>query len=234
MKVFEVKGTETEVRLLENVVSAYIQLEDLDNAIMMSERVLETHPSEDRPWLLYADALQRAERLDDAISALDRVMEINPEHPSAALRQGNWLIQAGRLQDAVVVLSRAAEGNPAQAAQAATMVFAEAYQNGYQQNRFQYTVDGMVLGKQIPNLGDDMLNQMNFWHAFSLYRKAVADQEPNTLQSAQATLPAFQEALRLLGLAGEYPASVGVNLSEIQSNVGTYIEIQEAIIKRGS
>jgi len=27
---------------------------------------------------------------------------------------------------------------------------------------------------------------------------------------------------------------VGVNLSEIQSNVGTYIEIQEAIIKRGS
>ena len=234
VKVFEVKGTETEVRLLENVVSAYIQLEDLDNAIMMSERVLETHPSEDRPWLLYADALQRAERLDDAISALDRVMEINPEHPSAALRQGNWLIQAGRLQDAVVVLSRAAEGNPAQAAQAGTMVFAEAYQNGYQQNNFQYTVDGMLLGKQIPNLGDDMLNQMNFWHAFSLYRKAVAEQEPNTLQSAQATLPAFQEALRLLGLAGEYPASVGVNLSEIQSNVGTYIEIQEAIIKRGS
>ena len=84
------------------------------------------------------------------------------------------------------------------------------------------------------NLVVRVMNQMNFWHAFSVYRKAVADQEPNTLQSAQATLPAFQEALRLLGLAGEYPASVGVNLSEIQSNVGTYIEIQEAIIKRGS
>ena len=232
-KVFEAKGAETPVGHLSNVVSAYIQLEEVDNAIMMSERVLETHASEDRLWVLYADALQRADRLDDAIAALDRVMEINPDHPSAALRQGNWLIQAGRLEDAVTVLGRAAEGNPAQAEQAGRMVFAEAYQNGYQKDNFQYTIDGMVAGKQLPNLGEEMRNQMNFWHAFSLYRKAVVDQEPNTLQSAQATLPAFQQALELLGNVGGYPASVNLNLVELQGNVGTYIEIQEAIIKRG-
>ena len=233
-KVFEAKGAETPVGHLANVVSAYIQLEDLDNAITMSERVLETHGEEDRLWILYADGLQRADRLDDAITALDRVMEINPDHPSAALRQGNWLIQASRLQDAVVVLSRASEGNPAQAEQAGRMIFAEAYQNGYQQNNFQYTVDGMVAGKQIPNLGEEMLHQMNFWHAFSLYRKAVVEQEPNTLQSAQTTLPAFQQALQLLGDVGGYPSSVNLNLTELQGNVGTYIEIQEAIIKRGT
>lgn len=233
-KVFEAKGADTPVGHLANVVSAYIQLEDLDNAITMSERVLETHGEEDRLWILYADGLQRADRLDDAITALDRVMEINPDHPSAALRQGNWLIQASRLQDAVVVLSRASEGNPAQAEQAGRMIFAEAYQNGYQQNNFQYTVDGMVAGKQIPNLGEEMLHQMNFWHAFSLYRKAVVEQEPNTLQSAQTTLPAFQQALQLLGDVGGYPSSVNLNLTELQGNVGTYIEIQEAIIKRGT
>ena len=233
-KVFEAKGAETPVGHLANVVSAYIQLEDLDNAITMSERVLETHGEEDRLWILYADGLQRADRLDEAITALDRVMEINPDHPSAALRQGNWLIQASRLQDAVVVLSRASEGNPAQAEQAGRMIFAEAYQNGYQQNNFQYTVDGMVAGKQIPNLGEEMLHQMNFWHAFSLYRKAVVEQEPNTLQSAQTTLPAFQQALQLLGDVGGYPSSVNLNLTELQGNVGTYIEIQEAIIKRGT
>ena len=233
-KVFEAKGADTPVGHLANVVSAYIQLEDLDNAITMSERVLETHGEEDRLWILYADGLQRADRLDEAITALDRVMEINPDHPSAALRQGNWLIQASRLQDAVVVLSRASEGNPAQAEQAGRMIFAEAYQNGYQQNNFQYTVDGMVAGKQIPNLGEEMLHQMNFWHAFSLYRKAVVEQEPNTLQSAQTTLPAFQQALQLLGDVGGYPSSVNLNLTELQGNVGTYIEIQEAIIKRGT
>ena len=233
-KVFEAKGADTPVGHLANVVSAYIQLEDLDNAITMSERVLETHGEEDRLWILYADGLQRADRLDEAITALDRVMEINPDHPSAALRQGNWLIQASRLQDAVVVLSRASEGNPAQAEQAGRMIFAEAYQNGYQQNNFQYTVDGMVAGKQIPNLGEEMLHQMNFCHAFSLYRKAVVEQEPNTLQSAQTTLPAFQQALQLLGDVGGYPSSVNLNLTELQGNVGTYIEIQEAIIKRGT
>ena len=233
-KVFEAKGADTPVGHLANVVSAYIQLEDLDNAITMSERVLETHGEEDRLWILYADGLQRADRLDEAITALDRVMEINPDHPSAALRQGNWLIQASRLQDAVVVLSRASEGNPAQAEQAGRMIFAEAYQNGYQQNNFQYTVDGMVAGKQIPNLGEEMMHQMNFWHAFSLYRKAVVEQEPNTLQSAQTTLPAFQQALQLLGDVGGYPSSVNLNLTELQGNVGTYIEIQEAIIKRGT
>lgn len=232
-KVFETKGAETPVGHLSNVVSAYIQLEELEAAVTMSERVLETHGTEDRLWVLYADALQRSDRLDDAIAALDRVMEINPEHPSAALRQGNWLIQAGRLQDAVDVLSRAAEGNPAQAEQAGRMIFAEAYQNGYQQDNFQYTIDGMVAGKQLPNLSEEMRHQMNFWHAFSLYRKAVVDQEPNTLQSAQATLPAFQQALELLGDVGGYPASVNLNLPELQGNVGTYIEIQEAIIKRG-
>ncbi|MGB1658023.1 MAG: tetratricopeptide repeat protein [Longimicrobiales bacterium] len=232
-KVFETKGAETPVGHLANVVSAYIQLEELEAAVSMSERVLETHGTEDRLWVLYADALQRSDRLDDAIAALDRVMEINPDHPSAALRQGNWLIQAGRLQDAVAVLSRAAEGNPAQAEQAGRMVFAEAYQNGYQQDDFQYTIDGMIAGKQLPNLSDEMRHQMNFWHAFSLYRKAVVDQEPNTLQSAQATLPAFQQALELLGDVGGYPASVNLNLTELQGNVGTYIEIQEAIIKRG-
>ena len=232
-KVFETKGAETPVGHLSNVVSAYIQLQELEAAVTMSERVLETHGTEDRLWVLYADALQRSDRLDDAIAALDRVMEINPEHPSAALRQGNWLIQAGRLQDAVDVLSRAAEGNPAQAEQAGRMIFAEAYQNGYQQDNFQYTIDGMVAGKQLPNLSEEMRHQMNFWHAFSLYRKAVVDQEPNTLQSAQATLPAFQQALELLGDVGGYPASVNLNLPELQGNVGTYIEIQEAIIKRG-
>jgi tetratricopeptide (TPR) repeat protein len=96
-KVFEAKGAETPVGHLSNVISAYIQLDELPSAVSMSERVLQTHADEDRLWVLYADALQRSDRLDDAITALDRVMEINPDHPSAALRQGNWLIQAGRL-----------------------------------------------------------------------------------------------------------------------------------------
>lgn len=232
-KVFEAKGPETPVGHLRNIISAHIQLGELDSAIAMAERVLETHAQEDRLWSLYADALQRADRLDDAITALDRVMEINPDHPSAALRQGNWLIQAGRLEDAVEVLSRSIGGDQARADQAARMIFAEAYQNGYQQDNFPYTIEGMAAAKQLPNVSQEMIHQLNFWHAFSLYRQAVLDQEPQTLETARATLPRFQQAMQLLNQVGDYPSTVSLNLEELRGNVQTYIDIQEAIIRRG-
>ena len=181
----------------------------------------------------YADALQRSDRLDDAITALDRVMEINPDHPNAPLRQGNWLIQAGRLEDAVAVLSRSAGEDPARAEQAARMIFAEAYQNGNQQNNYQYAADGMAAAKELPNLSAEMTAQLNFWHGYSLYQMAVAEQEPQTLETAQASLPKFNQAVSLLQQSGDYPASVNVNLQQLLDNAATYIEIQDAIIKRG-
>ena len=232
-KVFEIKGAETPVGHLRNVVSAYIQLEELDAAIDVSERVLQTHAQEDELWVLYADALQRSGRLDDAIAALDRVREINPDHPSAALRQGNWLIQAGRIEDAVSVLAMAAADDPQQAEQAARMIFAEAYQNGYQKDDFAYSIRGMMAAKELPNLSVEMTGQLNFWHGFSIYQTAVKEQEPQTLATARSSLPKFQEAMRLLGQAGDYPASVNVNLAQLLENATTYVEIQEAIIKRG-
>src|SRR5690554_3112563 len=195
--------------------------------------MLQTHPQAEELWIVYADALQRAGRLDDAITAMDRVREINPEHPSAALRQGNWLIQAGRVDDAVAVLSEAVGGNAQQAEQAGRLIFNDAYQKGYQQNDYAYAIRGMSAAKRLPGLPQPLINQLNFWHGFSLYQQAVAEQEPQTAETARATLPKFQEAQRLLQASGDYPASVNVNLSQLMENSNTYIEIQEAIIRRG-
>ncbi|MEX2467972.1 MAG: tetratricopeptide repeat protein [Gemmatimonadota bacterium] len=231
--VFEARGADTRVGQLRNIISAYIQLGELDQAIATSERVLETHPQEDQLWSVYADALQRVDRLDDAITALDRVREINPEHPSAALRQGNWLIQAGRIPDAVEILSVVAQGSPQQAEQAGRLIFNEAYQNGYQQDNYTYAVEGLSAAKELPNLPESLVSQLNFWHGFSLYQLAVQEQEPQTLPTAEATLPKFQAAQRLLNASGDYPSTVNVNLSQLLENANTYIEIQEAIIERG-
>ena len=232
-RVFEAKGAETPVGHLRNIVGAYIQLEEHEDAIRMSERVLETHPQEQQLWVYYADALQRSGRLDDAIVALDRVLELNPSHPNAALRQGNWLIEAGRLNDAVDVLTRASAGDSQKAEQAARLIFNEAYQNGYNEDRFDYAIEGLTAAKRLPGLGTAMMNQLNFWHGFSLYQSAIREQQPSTVPTAQATLPKFQEALQLLQQAGDYPATVNVNMTELLAGVNTYIEIQEAIIRRG-
>ena len=232
-KVFEAKGPETPVGHIQNMIRAEIQLENLPAAVSLAERSLETHSQEAELWLLYADALQRSDRLDDAITALNRVMEINPDHPSAPLRQGNWLIQAGRLEDAVSVLSASAAADAQRADQAARMIFAEAYQNGYQKNNYAYAIEGMSAAKRLPNVSAEVTAQLNFWHGFSLYQMAVAEQEPQTLATAQASLPKFNQAVQLLQQSGDYPSSVNVNLQQLLDNANTYIEIQDAIIKRG-
>jgi len=233
LKVFEGRGAETQPDRLRNIVAAYIQLEDLPAAIAMSERVLETHPDEDRIWTLYADALQRSGRLEDAISALDRLLELQPDHPTAALRQGQWLIQAKRMDEAVPLLTRMAEQGESQADQAARLFFNEAYTNGHQQSNYAYSIQGMTAAKRLPNISQGMRNQLNFWHGFSLYSQGIAEQEPQTLESAQATLPKFQQALELFNQSGQYPASVNVNLQQLVEATNTYIEIQDAIIRRG-
>jgi hypothetical protein len=40
-------------------------------------------------------------------------------------------------------------------------------------------------------------------------------------------------AIALLNQSGDYPASVSVNLAQLLDNANTYVEIQDAIIKRG-
>ena len=233
MKVFEARGAETEPDRLRNIVAAHIQLGDLPSAIELSERVLETHPEEDRIWTLYADALQRSGRLEDAIAALDRLLAIQPDHPTASLRQGQWLIQAKRIEDALPVLTRVAQQGEQQADQAARLFFNEGYTNGHQQNDYAYSIRGMSAAKQLPNVSATMLSQLNFWHGFSLYSQAVAEQENQTLANAQLTLPKFREALTLFNSSGSYPASVNVNLAQLVEATNTYVEIQDAIIRRG-
>lgn len=232
-KVFAAKGAETPVGHLRNIMAAYIQLEEPAQAIGVGERVLETHPQEDVLWSMYADALQRNGQLNEAIAALDRVKEINPSHPSASLRQGSWLIQAGQVTRAAQVLTEVASSAPEQAQTAAQMLFGEAHRNGVQKNDYNYAISTIAAAKQLPNLPESMNHQLNFWHGYSLYQQAVAQQEPNTLETAQATLPKFRQALQLFQNVGNYPSTVNVNIQQFLDGATTYIEIQDAIIKRG-
>lgn len=233
-KVFAVKGADTPVGHLRNIVAAYVQLDEMEQAISMAEQALETHPQEDAIWSIYADALQRTGKIDQAIAALDRVKEINPSYPNVSMRQGNWLLQAGRVEDAVAVLKTAVAGNSGQADMAARLIFADAYSNGVQKERYAYAITGITAAKQLPELTPAMMSQLNFWHAYALYTGGVKEQEPQTLQTAQATLPKFQEAIRLFGQAKLYADSQpSITLSQFLTNTQTYVEIQEAIIKRG-
>jgi tetratricopeptide (TPR) repeat protein len=234
-KVFAAKGADTQPSQIRNIIAAYLQLDEVDQALSMAEKALQTHPDEDGIWSYYADALQRAGRLDQALAALDRVKEINPDYPNVALRQGKWLIEAGRFSDAVTAFKSVAASDPRQAEMAGRLIFSDAYAKGVQKNKFDYAATALEAALTLPNLKPPMVSQLTFWEGYSLYQGAYHDQQPNTVESAKATLPRFQKALDLLQKAGvgDYAKSVNVDITQMLDNVRTFIDIQEKIIKRG-
>lgn len=232
MRVFEVRGNETPLDRLRNIVIAHSQLEDFASAITMSERVFAIQADEPTVMSLYADALHKSGRLEDALAAIDRLIALQPDHPSASLRKGTWLIEVKRLEDAVAALTPIAK-DAQSADNAANMVFNEAYTNGFQKQDWAYSIRGMVAAKQLPNTSTRMKEQLNFWQGLSVFQRTIPLAQAQDIAAARASLPGFQEAQTLLNQAGGYPASVGTDIAPTMSALTQFIEIQEMIIRRG-
>jgi tetratricopeptide (TPR) repeat protein len=233
-QVYAIQGGEMDVALLRNMVAAHINLGEFPEGVTLAERILETHGEEAAIWSIYADALQRAERIDDAIGALNEVKTLNPEYPNVAVRQGNWLLQEGRVEDAIPVLLEAIDRGEQSVDAVADLVFANAYQQGVQPQNWTYAIRVIRLAKEF-EVSDLTGQKLNFWLGYSLFQSARAQQEPQTLATAQATLPRFQEALRMIQSCGDYAQrnNLESNRQELLSATNTYIEIQDAIIRRG-
>jgi tetratricopeptide (TPR) repeat protein len=232
-RVFEAKGAEANVSQIRNVVAAQLRLGDTEAAIAVAEQALETHPEEAVLWSVYADALEDGGRLQDAIAALERIKEIDPEYANLAARQGNWLLDAGQRREALPYLRAAVERGEQSADAISSLVFADAYRRGVQGNNLGYAISGFEIAKQF-QIGANLRAQCDFWHGYALYKRAEAAQEPQTLQTAQETLPQFRQALGLLQASRSYAdRQPQINLQQFLSAVNTYIEIQEAIIRRG-
>jgi tetratricopeptide (TPR) repeat protein len=232
-KVFEAKGAEMEVSPLRSIVNAYVQLQQYDEAIQLAEQVLQTHANEASLWNAYSTALQRAERIDEAVTALAKVKEIDPAFPDVAIRQANLLIQAGRFEDALPILQAAVQGGE-DPNRAARMILGEATSKGVSANNYEYAIRLLEVARGF-QVSAQQKEELDFFLGYSLLMSARAAQEPQTVQSAQATLPRFQRALTLLQGARAYDQRQGgrMNLGQLLEATNTYIEIQEAIIKRG-
>ncbi|MDX1567828.1 MAG: tetratricopeptide repeat protein [Longimicrobiales bacterium] len=233
-QVFQMKGDSTNASQLRNVVAAHLQLGETEDAVSFADQALDAYPENARLWSTYADALNRAGQVDQAIAALDSVQAIDPEYANVFIRQGQWLLQAGRIEDAVDRLQEAVERGEQTADVAARLVLANAHSQGIQQDDFQYALQTIPLAKEF-DVGDRVQAELDFWHGYAMFQQAIEDQEPATLESAQATLPRFQEALSLFQQAEPYASQQpSINLAQFVENTQRYIEIQEAVIQRES
>jgi len=235
--VFEARGEETQSSQLRNVVAAYLQLGRVEDAISFARRAVDQAPEEPQLWNVYANALNQNGQLDQAVAALDSVKSLDPEFQNVAVRQGKWLLDAGRMEDALPKLQSAVESGEVEADVAARLLLADAHSKGVQQENFDYAIQGLSTAKDFP-VSERAQAELNFWHGYALYQQAVSQQEPQTVETAEATLPKFQQALQLFQASTAYVENQNSispqQLQKFQSAAQQYIEIQEAIIERGS
>jgi len=233
-RVYELEGAEMDVAQLRSMISAHLNLGEYDEAIALGDRVLQTHGDEAQIWSIYADALQRADRIDDAVAALDRVRELDPEYPNVYARRGNWLLRAGRLDDAMPAFREAIDRGEQSADAVVNIIFTNGYNQGVREKNWDYAIRVIGLAQGF-DASPEIAQRSNFWLGYALYSRASVQQEPNTLETANATLPQFQRALQLLQGAAAYAQgnNLEANRQELVNAINTYIEIQQAIIKRG-
>ncbi len=234
--VFEAKGAETNESQLRNVVAAYLQLGETQQAIDFARQAVDQTRESAALWNVYANALNQQGNTEEAIAALDTVQSLDPEYPNIAVRQGKWLMDAGRVDEALPKLRGAVESGAVEASVAARLVLSDAHSKGVQQENWDYAVNGLQAAKEF-DVPEQARAELDFWHGYALYQQAVAEQEPQTVETAEATLPMFQRALELFQASTPYvegqSAISSEQLQKFQSAAQQYIEIQEAIIERG-
>ena len=232
--VLEAQGSEAPPAYLGNVIAAHIALGEFDEALAAGARGLEFFPDDANVRSNLANAYNQAGDVDQAISMLEEALAIDPDTPNAYARIGQWLIEEGRVTDAGEAFKQAVERGEQPVDVLANQIFGYGYNTRDQaEGDFNGAIQAYDVAREM-DISPALRSQINFFHGYARYRQAEAANEPNTVESAQASLPLFQEALAQFNQAGDYGrANPGSNLSQFIDGTGTYIEIQEGIIARG-
>jgi tetratricopeptide (TPR) repeat protein len=233
-RVRTVRGAETDVAVLQNVIQALVQLGRHAEAVNIGREAVAAKSTESNLWLAYATALQGSDQLDQAIAALDSAIARDPKNSRAIARKAAALLDAGRLDAATAAFRAAVNSGAVEAGEAAQMVFNEGYERYRTQNwdnALQFFQTSGELASEAKARG-----QANFWSGMIFYQRGIAVAKPQNAKAARAALPLFQRALTYLqgsGVETYASETKGVNLGQTISAVRQYIDIQNQIIKRG-
>lgn len=234
--VYGVQGDEMEVGHVLTMIAGYTELEQLQDAIDMAARALETHGDDASLWSRYADVLKRAERVEEAIAALNEVEARDPGFANVKARQGSWMLETGQEDEALRFLQEAVEKGEQTADAMAILLLANAHSKGVVPKDWGHALRVIGHAKSFENeVSEGTRGQLDFWHGFSLFNQALEQERPQTLETAQLTLPKFQQAARFFVLprVAAYAEANAIGLQQFRDATQQYIEIQEAIIQRG-
>jgi len=221
-------------------------------------RVLRTHRGRARPYLnLLLDVGKRTAEnqplstmLSESEETLERRIRImTMPFPKKPWLRGILLAGAGAVLVAVACwapgptddqdeevagLTAASPFDVEIAARIADSLFADGYREGIQVQAWEEAIDRFNSAKDM-EIPEATAQKLNFWLGYAMYQKAMKLQEPQALETALAAVVQFREALRLIESSGDYSRENDLesNRRELISATYRFIEIQEAIIRRG-
>ena len=220
---------------LRNVAAAQLTLGNMTEAASFSERAIASHPEEASLRDIYARALYDSGQISEAVTALSAIEEIDPDWPNLHLRMASWMTEEGRIEDAVPVLESAV-AHGATPDQAANMIFSFAYSNYVQPQEKNYSrfIELVLLAKEF-EVGLEAREQYDFWHGYSIFTLAIEAQTAEDVAGANRSLPMFRQALGLFQEGKGYAdRTASIEYQVYVDNTNTYIEIQDAIIRRAN
>jgi tetratricopeptide (TPR) repeat protein len=206
-KVLEVKGEETDIRIIENALAAYTAAGRTDEAIVFAERALESHSDSPRLWSLYADALSRADRFTDASAAMDQVLELDPAYANGYLKRAQFKLQAGDQDGAAADVNSAIQSGISTEEDAFRLFFTQAI-NARNSGSMSQALPYFESAARFAPAKNKQ--EVEFWWGYTNYQlgERLAEPEDQGLSQLQRAERYFQAAQQHFRRAGNVRAEV--------------------------
>ncbi len=230
-KVLELRGDETNPQILKNVVAAYLQLGDLDEATRFAERAEEQLPEDASLRSLRADVRARAGDFEGAIAAMDEALQLDPNLPRGLTKRGFFKLTAGDEDAAMQDLRAAVEGGEDTDMVAQTLL-SRGYNDYFQNGEYDRAAAMFETALEfVDEQGTE--EQLHFFAAFSYFQWGAeiddANMQAEDCQPARRALDRFRQVLPHLNQAGNYQQQ---SQAQVRENTDIYVYRQEAILNK--
>jgi tetratricopeptide (TPR) repeat protein len=229
--VFEAEGAQSDSAMVGNMAVVLARLDRNADVLRLAERVAADGIFTDANfWIAHAEALEETGDLAGALASLDRAAH---KDPAARIfgRKAAWLIEAGRVRDAVEPGREAVRRGEVDTNTLARMIAVTAFN---EKAKAEQHADAIAMYEVAAGFAHDAVStaMVSFFHGYSLMKQAIVAQEASTAESARRALPMFQRARAMIAASEAYPGSASSRASLLK-DIDTFIEIQDALIRRG-
>lgn len=250
-KVIAIRGESVNPTVLTNATSAYMLLEDYEDALAFSDRAIEminspraadtTSTPDEAPTMskeqllanVYAARAQifdRTDRTAEAAAEFRLALQNNPDLPNGHRRLGLFLLKSGQ-SDAAITEFRTAVQNGANPDEIANALFGQGYNDHFQQGQFQEAIALFTVAAEFAQ-APDTSQQIHFFTAFGHYQRGTnidnANEQAEACQPARTALNEFQQVLPHLNQAGRYQPD---SQQQIRDAIDVQLYRQEQIIR---